>query len=69
MTLYRRPGGAAPVGWEPDDVGLGKEAITEIVGEPDSWPAEVSNEEAEEIREMYEKLTAEGDAAEGVSDP
>lgn len=62
---YRRPGNYVPVTWKPDDEQAGREAVEAVVGKPETWPAEVSDEESAEIREKYEKLTAEDETAEG----
>jgi len=54
--LYTRPGGRAPIHWEPDQPDLGRQAVESVVGAPDSYPADVTDEEAEQIREKYQQL-------------
>lgn len=49
MTIY----------WEPQDETLGKEAVSAVVGPVESYPADVTGAQAEQIREEYERLVDE----------
>jgi len=55
VSLYRR-GDAPPIYWEPDQTDLGRQAVESVVGAPDSYPADVTNETAAAIREEYQRL-------------
>ena len=59
MKLYQRPGNRVPVKWSPSDETAGREAVSDVVGEPDEWPAEVDNDDAAAIRARYYELTGE----------
>lgn len=54
--IYRRETPHAPVFWSPQDEEAGKEAITNICGEADSYPVKVNAETAEKIRDEYDSL-------------
>lgn len=55
--LYTRLGDRAPIHWEPDDEPTGKTAIEDVLGSvPESYPVEVDQQTAEQIREEYENL-------------
>jgi len=55
VKLYARPG-PAPIYWTPDNADLGKQAVESVVGPVESYPADVTNEQAEKIREEYAAL-------------
>lgn len=56
---YVRDGDRVSIEWYPDDEASGQKAVTDVVGEPDEWPAKVSNDEASRIRERYAEITSE----------
>lgn len=57
--LYFRPGNRVTIYWEPQDETLGKEAVSAVVGPVESYPADVTGAQAEQIREEYERLVDE----------
>jgi len=57
VTLYTRQRNSLLVRWEPDDENAGQKAVEAVVGAVESFPAEVTNDQAEQIREQYEELT------------
>jgi hypothetical protein len=59
MSLYTRPGGGAPVHWNPDYEQIGKEAVESVVGATDTFPVEVDGSTAKQIREEYQRLVKE----------
>ena len=44
------------VTWQPGETDLGQEAVVEIIGDVDEWPAEIDQDERDEIRERYAEL-------------
>mgnify|MGYP006948691271 CR=1 FL=1 len=56
MKLYKRPGDRSPVLWEPDDTDIGKQAVESVTGAVEAFPADVTAEEAAQIRAEYWQL-------------
>lgn len=56
MRLYRRTSNGIPIDWEPDDADLGKRAVEAVVGPVESFPVDVTDEDAAAIREEYRRL-------------
>jgi len=54
--LYTRPGNRVSVYWDPENKTIGKQAVESVVGPVESYPADVTNEQAEKIREEYAAL-------------
>lgn len=57
--LYQRPGNRMselPIHWNPEDETLGKQAVESVVGQVQNYPADVTAEEAAQIREEYQQL-------------
>jgi len=57
--LYERSGNRVPIHWTPDQTNLGKRAVENVVGTPDSYPVDVDDETAAEIRAEYQRLVEE----------
>jgi len=57
MILYIRCSSGATVEWSPPDTPFGKQSVESVCGPIDSYPVEVSDEQAAEIREEYESLS------------
>lgn len=45
--------------WTPKEESTAEEAISNVLGDVDAYPVEVTNDQAKEIREKYEELTDE----------
>lgn len=54
--LYCRISDGITVNWEPDETDLGKQAVESVVGSVESYPADVTDEQAKQIREEYQSL-------------
>lgn len=57
--LYQRPGSRAPVRWEPQYETLGKQAVESVAGAVESYPVDVTDTQAAQIREEYQRLVEE----------
>jgi hypothetical protein len=44
------------VKWGPDDTDAAKQAIEEVVGEPDSYPVDVTQDESRDVKSRYNEI-------------
>lgn len=56
MILYTRSGDRVVINWTPKKTDIGKQAVSAVLGPVESYPADVTDEEAEKIREEYRRL-------------
>lgn len=59
MSVYNRDTESAVVRWDPPNTSAGKNAVESVMGSVDSFPVDVTDEQAEQIREEYRRLVEE----------